>query len=158
MVLRLQITIGDFSQKRWCLFSPKRIIAARSITNRNGFTLVEIIAVLLILSVLAAIAVPKFINLDANAKEHGIYSGIGELNGRETLVWANTKLASPDGWQNDDQVFANIDTNLGADYNWNGDVNANGGTIEFQSAVSAVLTRVPSDSNTPGMWKRNDNP
>lgn len=133
-------------------------MAARSIINRNGFTLVEIIAVLMILSILAAIAVPKFINLDANAKNHGIYSGIGELNGRETLVWANTKLASPDGWQNDDQVFANIETDLGADYRWLGAVSASGGTLEFQSSVSAVLIREPSDSNTPAKWKRSDNP
>ena len=83
-------------------------MATGSITNRHGFTLVEIIAVLLILSVLAAIAVPKFINLDVNAKNHGIYAGIGELNGHETLVWANTKLACPTDGKSDDQVFSQI--------------------------------------------------
>jgi prepilin-type N-terminal cleavage/methylation domain-containing protein len=134
------------------------MIATRSTSGPNGFTLVEIIAVLLILSVLAAISVPKFISLDANAKEHGIHSGIAELNGRETLVWANTRLASPDGWQNDDQVFAGIDTDLGTDYKWIGAVDANGGTLEFRASASAVLTRVSSDSRTPGRWTRNNNP
>jgi prepilin-type N-terminal cleavage/methylation domain-containing protein len=121
--------------------------------NQKGFTLVEIISVLIILSVLAAIAVPKFINLDIHAKEHGIEAGIGELNGQESLVWANAKLA-PNGWQDDTQVFSLINPDLGPDYSWTVGPNAGGGTLTFQSSAEAELLRDPSLSDKPARWSR----
>ena len=80
----------------------------RPTPNQDGFTLLEIISVLVILGMLAAIAVPKFIDLDANAKDLAIDSGISELNGRESLVWSDIKI-STGGWLNDAQVFAAMD-------------------------------------------------
>jgi prepilin-type N-terminal cleavage/methylation domain-containing protein len=74
------------------------------IFNPRGFTLIEIIAVLIILSTLAAMAIPRFINLDANAKDRAIDSGISEINGRESLVWADIKV-SPAGWSDDATLF-----------------------------------------------------
>ena len=40
--------------------------------NQKGFTLIEIIAVLVILGILAAVAVPRFINLQADAELQAI--------------------------------------------------------------------------------------
>jgi prepilin-type N-terminal cleavage/methylation domain-containing protein len=125
-----------------------------AVNNRDGFTLIEIITVLIILSVLGAIAVPKYINLDAHAKQHGIDAGIAEMNGLESLVWANIKLAYPSGWQNDAQVFADTDNNLGADYTWSVGPDAAGGTLTFQSDVTAELERSPSESGKPAHWSR----
>jgi len=39
------------------------------LTNKKGFTLIELIAVLIILSVMFAIIVPKFISFDKNAEQ-----------------------------------------------------------------------------------------
>ena len=124
--------------------------------NQGGFTLIEIIAVLIIVSTLAAIAVPKFIGLDDNAKDHAIDSGISELNGRESLVWANIKVSSV-GWLSDAQVFGAVSYNLGFDYDWTLGPNAGGGgggTLRFQLTKAVELERSESGYSSPAKWSR----
>ena len=119
-------------------------------SDHKGFTLVEIIAVLVILSVLSAIVVPRFINLDVNAKIRGLEYGVAELNGRESLSWANIKL-SDSGWINDAQVWSILNTDLGEDYSWDVTPTETGGTLEFKESTQS-LTRNLSTFSDPAFW------
>lgn len=123
-------------------------------TGKKGFTLVEIIAVMVILSVLAAVAIPRYISLDENARQRAIDAGIAELNGRETLTWSNIKITVT-GYIDDATLFPILDTTLGNDYTWVGGApNENGGTLRFKASIEVPLTRTESTDIRPGSWSR----
>lgn len=120
----------------------------------NGFTVLEIIAGLVIISVLAAVVIPRYISLDERAKQKALNAGIAELNGRETLTWSNLKI-SESGYLDDAHLFGLMDTTLGSDYSWEGgSPNISGGTLIFRLGTSAPLSRTGSSIESPAQWTR----
>ena len=119
--------------------------------NQSGFTLVEILVVLIILGVLAAVVQSKLVDLGDSAENRAIEVGIMELNVREKLTWTDFKLSSS-GWTNDNAVFSATDMNLGAGYSWIAGPANSGGTLQFKSK-SVVLIRTSSTDLSAGRWK-----
>jgi prepilin-type N-terminal cleavage/methylation domain-containing protein len=118
--------------------------------NCDGFTLIEIIVVLVIMSVLASVVAQRLIALDASAINKTFACAVSELNGRECLTWARVKT-SPSNWISDVQVFGGYDPNLGPDFQWSSKA-PDGGVISFKGH-EFKLERSPSTSSTPGSWK-----
>jgi prepilin-type N-terminal cleavage/methylation domain-containing protein len=134
------------------------MLASFSIADHSrgdkGFTLLEIIAVLVILSILAAIAVPKYISLDESARQRAIDAGIAELNGRESLTWSNEKI-SFSGWVSDIKTFGLVDPFLGNEYEWGTDEPVRtGGTLTYKDSAPVNLSRTESTVERPGAWSR----
>jgi len=140
--------INCFLQRKLQMKTPCSHSSA--LTNDKGFTLVEIIAVLVILGVLAAVAIPRVVSLDASAVEKSMLWAVKELNSRESLSWSRIKI-SDGNWVSDPLLFAATDHDLGAEYGW-GSKTIGGGTILFRGRTIA-LERLASTSFQPGVWK-----
>ncbi len=87
--------------------------------DEEGFTLIEIIAVLVIMGILAAVAVPKFFDLQTKAREKAVYTAISELKVRVNQYFAQ-ELLNGYTWGDTtghlDWGAHDVGTNLGKDF------------------------------------------
>jgi len=63
-------------------------------SNQKGFTLIEIIAVLIVLGILAAVAVPRFMDLTTDAKKQAANAAVAEGVARANMLIAKGILSS----------------------------------------------------------------
>ena len=65
--------------------------------NQKGYTLMEIIAVLVILSVLAATAIAKYTDVESSSKQRILQAAVTELNGLLFASWYKSLLEKGTG-------------------------------------------------------------
>jgi prepilin-type N-terminal cleavage/methylation domain-containing protein len=96
--------------------------------NNKGFTLVELMVVLLIIGILVAIAIPIYNKTQENAQKRACQSNLRTLDGAAAQYYAanETWPGNVDDLVNKSYIkkAPNCPANSSAGYNWNGTVNA----------------------------------
>ncbi len=122
-----------------------------SLGNQKGFTMIELISIMIILGVLGSVAIKKYDNLTNTANERVLAVTVKELNARESLIWANMKISN-EGYTNDTDVYTALNTDIGSRLKWNPGPTIDGGTLHCESQ-SIVLNRTHSTNSAAGKWQ-----
>ena len=83
--------------------------------NKNGFTFLEIIIVLIVLGVIAAFTVPKLLTVADRARDRGLSEAVGELKER-IFLYFRLQLSQGATARDVDCSSTTIDMNLGSNY------------------------------------------
>lgn len=117
--------------------------------NSKGFTLIEILAVLLIVGILTAVGVHKFIQLDNSAANVVLRNAVAQFNDTEKHHWTNEKLSET--YMSDDQMFELVKADLIVTYNWK-EISPTGGIVNINTHTFKVV-RQSSTQKGYAIWK-----
>lgn len=78
-------------------------------SHNTGFTLIELIVVIVILGTLAVVAAPRFLNLEDNARSTAVKSLYAAANTALSLTYSKATIAGQESYERS----TSIETNLG---------------------------------------------
>ncbi|MGA2553881.1 MAG: prepilin-type N-terminal cleavage/methylation domain-containing protein [Smithella sp.] len=116
--------------------------------NEKGFTLIEIITVLVILGILAAVAISRYVDMMDQSRISAAQVAIGELKSRASGIYAKLYLSGDGADPGEAAVQASISSDVGSDFS-DITVTASGSNMIFSigTVKGSTMSTTPS-----GTW------
>ena len=112
--------------------------------NEKGFTLIEIIAVLIILGILAAVAVPKFLDLTTQAEQKALDGAVAAGLSASSMAYGQLALSNGVA-PTTVQVAAKVNSNPPSSDEYSYAFDGSSGTKVVVTATNQAGTSKPGD-------------
>jgi prepilin-type N-terminal cleavage/methylation domain-containing protein len=114
--------------------------------DQKGFTLIEIIAVLVILGILAAVAVPKYMDMQGDARGKALSGALAALQSSATMDYAKGLLNGASDYNSTAGPTSNSSVVVG---DYNGSWTTTGNTVQVE-----VTAGPPNWNDAPDTYNR----
>lgn len=126
----------------------ENMIGGERLRKKSGFSIIEVMAILLVVGVLAAVCIPRYVELHDDAAVTAMRNALSELNAREHVAWAKYKLGqlSWNALQNSNTITGGADGF--------GDYKVEDGRLKApdNSTLTVAVIRAVPTSGKPGSW------
>jgi prepilin-type N-terminal cleavage/methylation domain-containing protein len=116
---------------------------------KKGFTLIELVMVIVILGILAATALPRFVDLSSKAKESAAKGSLGGIRAALAIAYASNAAYGTAGWP------TSVSAALFADNNIPTEPFSNTNAVAAGSSPSGTTGGWLYDSTSGRVWINN---